>query len=44
MEFLKCKRCEHTWIKRQVRNPSCCPKCHSPLWDKDRVRKPKGGK
>jgi len=35
---VKCLRCGHEWVPRQsvIR---VCPKCHSPYWDKPRVRK-----
>jgi len=36
MEKLKCKRCGHTWIRRQEKLPTRCPKCTSPYWDKER--------
>lgn len=33
----KCKRCGHSWVAR-VENPVMCPYCHSPYWNKVRVR------
>ena len=34
---VKCKRktCGHTWWPKKPGRPNVCPKCHSPLWDKD---------
>jgi hypothetical protein len=32
-----CKRCGHEWMCR-AKNPSQCPGCKSPYWDKERVR------
>ena len=32
-----CERCTHEWIpKSQKKEPSVCPKCKSPYWDKPR--------
>ena len=38
----KCDRCEHTWVPRgdTSAEPSVCPKCKSPYWNKPR-RRPK---
>ncbi len=33
----RCKRCGWEWVAR-VEAPVQCPRCHSPLWRKDRVR------
>lgn len=31
----RCERCEHEWIPRaQDRQPTICPKCKSPYWDR----------
>lgn len=38
---LKCQRCGHKWIPRQVLTNRVCPKCHSYLWDKPRISKSK---
>jgi hypothetical protein len=35
---LQCKRCKISWIPRIEGRPKWCPSCHSPYWDKDRVR------
>ena len=35
----RCERCGHEWIPRDVeQEPSVCPKCKSPYWDKPRKR------
>lgn len=32
---LECKRCPHTWLRRDLTKlPVSCPSCHSPYWDK----------
>ncbi len=33
-----CKRCLGTWTPRNPQ-PQQCPKCRSPYWNKERVRK-----
>lgn len=33
-----CNRCGHTWIPRENEEPSVCPSCKSPYWNKERVR------
>jgi hypothetical protein len=38
MESLKCSRCRVSWVPRIQGRPKQCPSCHSPYWDKDRVR------
>jgi Zn finger protein HypA/HybF involved in hydrogenase expression len=30
---LKCMRCEHQWVPRQI-DVRICPKCKSPYWDR----------
>ena len=37
LQTLKCKRCNHNWIPRQLTR-NHCPKCKSPYWDKDRKK------
>jgi predicted Zn-ribbon and HTH transcriptional regulator len=37
--FSKCERCGHSWKRRSEKLPKTCPKCRSPYWDKERVRK-----
>lgn len=33
----RCERCSHEWIpKNSETEPSVCPKCHSPYWNKPR--------
>ena len=34
----ECNRCFHKWYPRSENEPVECPKCHSPLWNKERVR------
>lgn len=41
MEELVCKRCHHTWVRRQEKLPSICPKCKSSNWDKEKQKKPR---
>jgi DNA-directed RNA polymerase subunit RPC12/RpoP len=36
---LSCLRCGHEWARRKREGaPIQCPKCHSPYWDKERVK------
>jgi predicted Zn-ribbon and HTH transcriptional regulator len=37
MDKLICKRCYHDWVPR-TDNPTQCPRCKSPYWNKERVR------
>jgi predicted Zn-ribbon and HTH transcriptional regulator len=33
----RCERCDHEWIPRDKnQEPSVCPKCKSPYWNKPR--------
>ena len=35
---LKCLRCLSVWLRRDLSKlPDQCPKCHSPLWQTQRV-------
>ncbi len=35
----RCERCNHEWIPRDAeQEPSVCPKCHSPYWDRPRKK------
>lgn len=37
---LNCKRCKHKWVRRNWDDlPKVCPKCKSPYWNKERVKK-----
>ena len=38
LEGYKCERCGHTWLPRSKigENPTICPKCKSPYWNKPR--------
>lgn len=38
LKRLSCNRCGHTWWPKSERRPGNCPVCHSPYWDKPRVR------
>jgi hypothetical protein len=35
---LRCLRCRVSWMPRIEGRPKWCPSCHSPYWDKERVR------
>lgn len=39
IRILECNRCFYKWSTRRESNPSVCPGCNSPYWDKSRVRK-----
>lgn len=40
VEGFRCERCEHEWIPRNKEDePSVCPKCKSPYWNKPRKNK-----
>ena len=43
VEGYRCERCEHEWIPRvkKEEEPTICPKCKSPYWDKPRQEKKK---
>jgi DNA-directed RNA polymerase subunit RPC12/RpoP len=34
-----CKRCGRTWTPRSNKPPVQCPKCHSPYWNRERVKR-----
>lgn len=36
---LHCKRCGGTWDGTRTPNPTACPCCKSPLWNRDRILK-----
>ncbi len=36
--ILKCLRCGHEWMRRKIDRPKQCPGCHSPYWDKVRIK------
>jgi hypothetical protein len=36
---LTCKRCSYTWTPRSKEPPVQCPKCHSPYWNRERMKK-----
>lgn len=37
----KCERCNHEWTKRGEGDPTVCPKCKSPYWNKPKAKKKK---
>jgi len=39
LPILKCKRCGNEWIPRVVTLPKVCPKCKSPYWNSEKVKK-----
>ena len=41
VEGFKCERCDHEWIPRGKEEPSVCPGCKSPYWNKPRKRSKK---
>lgn len=45
IQVYECKRCGHRWSSKiqEGRKPVQCPRCHSPLWDRERVVR-NGGK
>jgi len=36
--YVECNRCHHKWVARKS-VIIACPKCKSPYWNKERVRK-----
>ena len=32
----RCERCAHQWVPRLDREPSVCPSCKSPYWNRPR--------
>ena len=41
LTYVECTRCQHKWVPRKT-EIKCCPKCHSPYWDRERqIRKKK---
>jgi len=41
---VECCRCRHRWLRRMAAAPRWCPNCHSPYWNRERVRAPGGGR
>lgn len=36
----RCERCRHKWIPNNIKvEPTVCPKCKSPYWNKPRKNK-----
>ena len=47
VEGYRCERCRHEWIPREKgQEPTVCPKCKSPYWNKPRKGEeaPKAGR
>src|SRR5437867_3466725 len=38
VDGFRCERCEHEWVPRGVEEPSVCPACKSPYWNRPRRR------
>ena len=38
LPILKCLRCGHEWIPRQLKKPKYCASCNSPCWDRPKVK------
>jgi predicted Zn-ribbon and HTH transcriptional regulator len=37
LEGFRCERCKHEWVPRDKgQEPTVCPKCKSPYWNKPR--------
>ena len=41
MKDNRCPCCNHSWYGQTPNMPKVCPKCKSPYWNKERVRKVK---
>jgi len=41
VEGFKCWRCGHEWMPRNKAEPTVCPSCKSPYWNKPRKRSSK---
>ncbi|HLC86589.1 MAG TPA: hypothetical protein VJG30_04855 [Candidatus Nanoarchaeia archaeon] len=40
IEGFLCERCSHKWVPHNIsKEPTVCPKCKSPYWNKLRKRK-----
>lgn len=35
----QCNRCGHKWFPRSTDEPTICPKCKSPYWNRQRKEK-----
>ncbi len=35
----RCERCGHEWIPRKEAEPTVCPKCKNPYWNRPRKNK-----
>ena len=37
LQGFRCERCQHEWVPRDKgQDPTVCPKCKSPYWNKPR--------
>jgi hypothetical protein len=36
---LTCKRCNYSWTPRKKQKPVQCPKCKSPYWNREKVKR-----
>jgi len=40
--FWECKRCKHIWVSNGIKlkkdKPIFCPNCHSPYWNRKRIK------
>ena len=43
IEGYQCERCDHTWVPRPTTEgePTICPDCKSPYWNKPRLSETK---
>lgn len=32
----RCERCDHEWVPRANSEPTVCPRCKSPYWNRPR--------
>lgn len=37
VDGFRCERCGHEWQKRKKEEPTVCPKCKSPYWNKPKT-------
>ena len=38
VEGYQCERCKHKWVPRNKEEPSVCPECKSPYWNKPKTK------
>jgi len=39
MDGYKCDRCGHEWVKRGEEEPTVCPKCKTPYYNRPKKQK-----